>query len=96
MVILGETIFRGQVDKSKQKYGYGEHYFKTHVYFGMFENDQPNGHGLAIKDDSSYYKGNFKDKLFHGFGKEYGENYSFEGEFENGARKHGIFRNNRF
>jgi hypothetical protein len=45
----------------------------------MFEANEPNGHGLAIKDDYSYYKGNFKNKIFHGFGKEYGKDYFYEG-----------------
>lgn len=69
---------------------------KKFVYFGLFEKDEPNGHGLAIKDDYSFYKGEFKNKHFHGFGKEYGNNYSFEGEFENGYRKKGVFKNDNF
>lgn len=79
IMLQGEAIYRGKLDSSKQKVGYGEHYFKNYAYFGLFDKDEPNGPGLAIKDDLSYYKGDFKDRLFHGYGKEYGTDYSFEG-----------------
>ena len=58
----------------------------------MFENNEPNGRGLAIKSEEEFYRGNFKQGHFHGYGKEYGVNFSYKGEFENGTRKKGTFK----
>ena len=65
----GDAIYRGKLDEKSEKSGYGEFYVGEKIYFGMFENDKPNGYGLAVKNDESYYKGNFKDGVFDGFGK---------------------------
>lgn len=57
------------MDNNKQKVGYGEFYQKYHVYFGKFQEELPHGYGLAIKDENEYYRGNFRNGLFHGIGK---------------------------
>lgn len=73
----GQAIFRGTLNRNKQKEGYGEYFNQDKVFFGIFANDMPSGPGLAVKNDESYYSGHFEDGTFHGFGKEYGPNYFF-------------------
>ena len=67
-------------------------YYKTGEK--MYEGDVENGHGKYFSDDGVLlYEGNFKNKLFHGKGKQYiPYGISYEGQFENGKKKgFGIF-----
>lgn len=67
-------------------------YYKTGEK--MYEGDVENGFGKYFSDDGVLlYEGNFKNKVFHGKGKQYiPYGISYEGQFENGKKKgYGIF-----
>jgi hypothetical protein len=60
-----DKLFRGILLNGK-KNGYGELFAGNHAYFGMFQNDVPDGEGLMIRGMKDYVKGNFRKGKLNG------------------------------
>ena len=60
------------------------------IFKGKLQNNEAKGDGY-YESNALRYTGLFLHNKFHGFGKEKGENYEFEGDFYEGNRSNGKF-----
>lgn len=83
-----KSTYSGQLIETL-KWGLGiEKFSDGLIYYGEYENNQPNGLGLLIISEDQHYKGTFKDGQFHGKGSFHSEQNYYKGEWKK-SLKHG-------
>lgn len=79
-------MFIGLFNKGEPE-GHGYYFLRDGTYFeGNIKNNMINDQNGLIKGNNIRYEGGIVNNLFHGEGKEEGEEYSFDGFYKKGIR----------